>query len=364
MSRLKYLIFILIIALVSCKKKTYPESKSDNTKTFYFNANIDGVAVSLEAGSNNYYMYSSFVQDANNVYQFSGDLREAECGSCTNRIQIKINDFKASAINSPAQINQSLSPKNYSLIAGPAYEVKFQAIYNKTAAGYLWNFGDGLTAVSSAPTHTFTKEGIYNMSLKINSTNSCNGSINTIEKIGYPLKNYISAVNDSLNAIHFYSNTQGATPFSYLWNFGDGGISTVANPTHTYLINGSYPITLRVIDFNQDTVFSNYNAVTKNDQSSCATNYSITSITPIANPLSLSGINIVWTDASGTVYNSNNALQPSSSYFKIVSVDTYDNNEKSETTKKLTVQFNCRVYNGTNYKTINNANAVICVSYK
>jgi PKD repeat protein len=33
---------------------------------------------------------------------------------------------------------------------------------------------------------------------------------------------------------------------SYLWDFGDGSTSTQSNPTHTYAINGSYLLKLRV----------------------------------------------------------------------------------------------------------------------
>ncbi|HUC39482.1 MAG TPA: PKD domain-containing protein, partial [Gemmatimonadales bacterium] len=35
---------------------------------------------------------------------------------------------------------------------------------------------------------------------------------------------------------------------SYSWNFGDGGTSTAANPSHTYTAAGTYTVTLRVTD--------------------------------------------------------------------------------------------------------------------
>ena len=37
---------------------------------------------------------------------------------------------------------------------------------------------------------------------------------------------------------------------SYTWNFGDGGTSDLASPTHTYMQAGSYTITLTIIDNN------------------------------------------------------------------------------------------------------------------
>jgi len=35
---------------------------------------------------------------------------------------------------------------------------------------------------------------------------------------------------------------------SYMWDFGDGSTSTVANPSHTYGANGTYTVTLTVTD--------------------------------------------------------------------------------------------------------------------
>jgi PKD repeat protein len=48
---------------------------------------------------------------------------------------------------------------------------------------------------------------------------------------------------DNFNrVIAFTSNSLGAT--SYKWNFGNGKTSTVANPTHTYALSGTYQVTL------------------------------------------------------------------------------------------------------------------------
>jgi PKD repeat protein len=359
------ILLLLLIASLSCKKKEYPQSAILTDKVFYFNASIDGVPLSIAAGANNYYMYSSYKLDSNNVYGFIANLKQLDCNSnCANSLEIKINDFKVSVGNTPVLIDQALYPFTYSMVAGSSYDVKFQAMYNKTAASYLWDFGDGFTSAAASPIHTFERNGKYNVSLKINGTNSCVGSISNFQKIGSP-GNSITTISDSSlnsNDIQFFSNTQGAFAQSYLWNFGDGSVSALANPVHNYSITGSYPVTLRVITAS-DTTFTEYNTVTQSDQSSCVTNYSISSVTPVK-ALALSGITVKWTDASGITYTSDNSLQPLSSYFKIISVETYDNNENNETTKKIRVQFKCKVYNGTNSKSIDNAETVICVSYK
>jgi PKD repeat protein len=41
-----------------------------------------------------------------------------------------------------------------------------------------------------------------------------------------------------------FTNTSTGAFTSYLWQFGDGGTSTSANPSHTYSVAGTYTVTL------------------------------------------------------------------------------------------------------------------------
>lgn len=361
-----YLLPLIIVAIFSCKKKSYPaESVIESESPFYFNAIINSAPVSLKVGANNYYMFSSNTKDSNSVYNFNADLKRNNCTTCNNSLQIKINDFKVSALNASTQIDSSLIPKLYFFNGTPLYVVQFKSIFNKTASSYLWNFGDNQTSTLANPTHTYNAASNYSISLRINSNNFCQQYISNIEKINFPAKNCkITVVSDSVKSISFASTVQGMAPFNYLWQFGDGSIATTANPTHTYINAGTYPITLRVIDAANDTSFAKYNTATLTNPMPCLTNYSITSISQIADALALSKITINYTDDLGVTYTSNNILQPSTSYFKIISVEDYDLNEKNEKTKKIKVQFKCNVYNGTALKTIDNAEAVIAISYK
>lgn len=54
---------------------------------------------------------------------------------------------------------------------------------------------------------------------------------------------------DTTNPICFTgSATGGASPYTWLWAFGDGGTSTEQNPCHTYSVCGGYTATLTVTD--------------------------------------------------------------------------------------------------------------------
>lgn len=44
------------------------------------------------------------------------------------------------------------------------------------------------------------------------------------------------------------SATGGSSPYSYSWNFGDGSIGSTANPSHAYLVTGSFTATLTATD--------------------------------------------------------------------------------------------------------------------
>ena len=47
-------------------------------------------------------------------------------------------------------------------------------------------------------------------------------------------------------AVAFTDKSGGSTPRTYQWNFGDGGTSTAANPSHTYAAAGVYAVTLTI----------------------------------------------------------------------------------------------------------------------
>lgn len=55
-------------------------------------------------------------------------------------------------------------------------------------------------------------------------------------------------VNETITFSPIGCNDPDGTIVSYLWDFGDGDLSTNQNPTHTYLQTGSYTCTLSVTD--------------------------------------------------------------------------------------------------------------------
>jgi PKD repeat protein len=355
---------IAFLVFTSCNKKEFPKSVTEDPGDFYFSGTVDGSAVYFKPGVDNYYMHSSHRQESNGIYSFIADLKPTDCDGCRNSIQIKINDFEVSLPNAPVHINQSLSAKTYPLKGRPFYQVQFKSDYNQTATTYLWNFGDSTTSRQANPVHTYSTAGNYHVSLRITGVNSCQQYVKNVERMQYQAARCkINVINNSVNSISCSADVQAAVPVNYLWDFGDGARATSSNPSHTYSVPGTYPILLRVIDANNDTSYAKYNTATLTNPMPCLVNYSIESVMPIPDGLAFSNITITWTSGDGTVYSSDNMSQPVTSYFKIISVENYDNNEKNEKTKKIKAVFKCNVYNGSRVKTLDNAEAVVCVSY-
>ena len=370
-----FMILIFLGSLFSCHKKDYPQPLVvENSAVYYSNLTIDNKPVVLQAGIDGYYMYSSYKLDSNSVYGFIADLKQTNCSNCTNSLKIQINDYKVSLLNSSSLIDSSLRKAAYPLLAGtpaPKYQVQFSSLTND-ASSYEWNFGDN-SPVSTipAPTHTFNAPQNYNVCLTTKSGSSdyyCSSSICNKERIDGSSKSFrvfITADPTSGNTISFSSNVPGNPgSYKYLWSFGDGTTSTKSSFICNYKYRGAYAVTLRVIDALGDTAYASYNAKTLNDNSSCTANYSISAITTIPALLPLSQVIITWTAADGTVYTSNNASQPTTSSFEILSVNEGERNENNQTTKKINAKFNCKLFSGTKSITVNGAEVVISVAYK
>ncbi len=120
----------------------------------------------------------------------------------------------------------------------------------------LWNFGDGGTSTLASPSHVFNTPGFYNITLSVTNGEGCTSSL-TISRFIHvfdPPTASFSAVSPYLCRIPghaVFNNTSTGTPgLTYRWSFGDGGTSTLPNPTHDYLTTGAFTVKLVVTDGN------------------------------------------------------------------------------------------------------------------
>ena len=124
--------------------------------------------------------------------------------------------------------------------------------HNNTKGGtyFTYDFGDGTTLSSvSAPevvSHTFLKDGIYKVVMK--ATNGCSdtSASQSITVYPQPLVGFAADITKGCTqlTVNFINKTNGNN--TYLWDFGDGSTSNMANPTHTFQAR-STPYTISLI---------------------------------------------------------------------------------------------------------------------
>jgi gliding motility-associated-like protein len=112
------------------------------------------------------------------------------------------------------------------------------------ANNYFWNFGDGQVSSAFSPSHTYYQSGVITAQLIVDNGCSYDTSNVQITVFAKPVVNF-TVVNDTLcsNQAFTFVNSSGALS-NTAWDFGDGGTSTLYNPTYTYSQGGNYTVTL------------------------------------------------------------------------------------------------------------------------
>jgi PKD repeat protein len=115
-----------------------------------------------------------------------------------------------------------------------------------------WNFGNGNVSNAPNPTTTYTAPGSYNVSLTVTSADGCQATetINNFVILTEPDAEFTTSDPDGClpHTVNFLDlSTSPNDPIvSWVWNFGDGNVSNQQNPTHTYITEGIYNVSLTV----------------------------------------------------------------------------------------------------------------------
>ncbi len=132
------------------------------------------------------------------------------------------------------------------------FPVQFLDSSTNTPTAWLWSFGDGTSATSQNPVHTYTSAGTYSVTLTATNdagatTISQTGYITVTKEATVPVASFVAtgSSGDVPLTVQFFDSSS-ETPTAWLWSFGDGSTSTLQNPTHTYTSSGTYTVTLTV----------------------------------------------------------------------------------------------------------------------
>lgn len=136
-----------------------------------------------------------------------------------------------------------------------AGKAPLHVLFTDTSTGtgitnWSWVFGDGGTSTESNPVHAYLNPGLYSVTLTVEN----DGGTNTTTRNNYirvfqdvPLADFIAEPTSGLKplTVQFHDTSLG-NPTTFLWDFGDGGQSTMQSPSHTYENSGNYTVWLTV----------------------------------------------------------------------------------------------------------------------
>ena len=144
--------------------------------------------------------------------------------------------------------------------------IGLQATFNSTGSvgtTYNWNFGDGQNSSVHNPVHVYGAAGTYQVSLTV--SNVCGSEILTlpVTVTGSPVAAFTSNTQYGCAplVVQFTNQSAGApTSFSWVFQGGTPGTSTLANPVVTYNTPGIYDVQLTVTNAagNNTLLLDNY----------------------------------------------------------------------------------------------------------
>jgi PKD repeat protein len=192
--------------------------------------------------------------------------------------------------------------------------VNFTDISSGSPVSWAWSFPGGTPASSSDqnPTVQYFAPGVYDVTLVVTSIGGGTSSFTQpgiVTVNGAPGAGFTSSTNGS--TVDFTNTSLNAT--SYIWNFGDASNSTDENPSHTYLNDGVYTVTLLATN-NCGTTILEQTVVVSTPPTAAFTASGSTGCTPFAvqltNASSSNATSFLW-DFPGGTPSSSTEVNPS-----------------------------------------------------
>lgn len=122
-----------------------------------------------------------------------------------------------------------------------------------TISGWLWDLGEPPNTIAQNPSHTYSAAGDYNVSLTVTSDQGCTDVLTqTITIFPVPQAAFSATTECHTDATQFtdQTNVSTGTIDAWTWEFGDGNMSNLEDPTNTYLNPGTYDVSLEVTSDN------------------------------------------------------------------------------------------------------------------
>jgi PKD repeat protein len=161
-------------------------------------------------------------------------------------------DTKTSTVTVYPSVDATFSGNKTTICSGES--ITFSAIPG--AGTYSWDYGDGSGGPgTNASTHMYINTGSSDLNLVVsltttsfygcNSTRTLNITVKPKPAPEFSPRTFRQNYSDAGNVVDFNNETNAGT-WTWSWSFGDGGTSTVINPSHTYTTIGTFDVILEV----------------------------------------------------------------------------------------------------------------------
>ena len=132
----------------------------------------------------------------------------------------------------------------------PPLTVSFTDLSIDNVTTWEWDFGDGETSGQQHPDHEYAAPGQYSVRLKITGP----GGSDSIVKQNYigvlfspPTVDFTGTPTSGLSPLEVqFTDLTADSVTGWFWTFGDGGVSVLQHPLHTYEAAGAYTVALNV----------------------------------------------------------------------------------------------------------------------
>lgn len=120
---------------------------------------------------------------------------------------------------------------------------------------FRWDFGDGGGSTATQPAYTYNNAGNYVVKLIATTNGGCRDSVARATIVHpKPIVFYTVNSNEQCRQGNYFQFTNNSSVSSgsnsYFWDFGDGFISGITSPFHSYSNPGVYPVSLLAVSNN------------------------------------------------------------------------------------------------------------------
>jgi len=185
-------------------------------------------------------------------------------------VRLIVNDSQADSEPSVTSATITTPPMNIAPTADPggpysgepgvavAFDGSMSSDPNGDPMTFAWDFGDGSMGDGVAPSHVFSADGSFVITLTVTDNQGAGSTATTTATIATPPANsaptadaggpYSGVTGVSISFDASASSDPDSDVLTYAWNFGDGSAGDGVSPSHSYAAAGVYNVTLTISD--------------------------------------------------------------------------------------------------------------------